>query len=125
MNRENEELRRKLAELEQECFELTYERRRERKQGSGGDEELKQRIGALCQQVQTFMAAMKKLQRAVNNKERDLQEFKHDFEGAKKTLERMARENLERAKERLGRTVEEGHGRESLVDRQADNRNKS
>lgn len=51
------------------------------------NQELRNRLEKLCLQVQQFMLAMRRLQRAVNNKDKDIQDLKADFEKNKKQLE--------------------------------------
>jgi hypothetical protein len=46
----------------------------------------------LCLQVSQFLLAMRRLQRAVNNKDKDIQELKAEFERNKKALEMMVKE---------------------------------
>ena len=49
----------------------------------------------LCLQVSQFLLAMRRLQRAVNNKDKDIQELKAEFERNKKALEMMVKEAKE------------------------------
>ena len=55
----------------------------------------KSRIDSLCLQVQKFMFALKRLQRAVNNKDKDIQIYKTEFETNKKSLEGLVKETKE------------------------------
>lgn len=65
--------------------------------GGSENQDLKNRIDQLCLQIQQFLLAMRRLQRAVNNKEKDnIQELKAEFEKSKKQLEIMVKEVKER-----------------------------
>lgn len=46
----------------------------------------------MCLQIQQFLLAMRRLQRAVNNKDKDIQDLKADFEKNKKALEQMVKD---------------------------------
>ena len=50
----------------------------------------------MCLQIQQFLLAMRRLQRAVNNKDKDIQDLKADFEKNKKVLEQMVKDIRER-----------------------------
>jgi len=50
----------------------------------------------VCLQIQQFLLAMRRLQRAVNNKDKDIQDLKADFEKNKKVLEQMVKDIRER-----------------------------
>jgi len=63
---------------------------------SGETHNLKIKLDQLCLQVQQFMLAMRRLQRAVNNKDKDIQDLKADFERNKKLLEQMVKEVKEK-----------------------------
>ena len=67
------------------------------------NQELRTRIESMCLQVQKFMLAMRRLQRAVNNKEREIQDLKTDFERNKKVLETMVRELRDKGEEEMGK----------------------
>ncbi len=58
--------------------------------------EVKSRLDHLCLQVQQFLLAMRRLQRAVNNKDKDIQDLKGEFEKNKKQLELMVKEFREK-----------------------------
>lgn len=91
-----------MRDLEKECFQLTYYQQELQRRGGYNDpharenQELKSRLDHLCLQVQQFMLAMRRLQRAVNNKEKDIQDLKAEFEKNKKLLEQMVKEIKER-----------------------------
>lgn len=46
----------------------------------------------ICIAVQKFLLSMKRLQRAVNNKDRDIQIYKTEFENNKKGLETLIKD---------------------------------
>ena len=86
---ETNALRRRVNELERDLFNMT--------QGSGhfAPVALKMKVDELCLNVQRFLLAMKRLQRAVNSKDKDLQIYKVDFETSKKALEKLVRDTKE------------------------------
>ena len=101
--REKEDMKRRVKELEKECFQLTYYQQ-EFQRGRVGtsdpvsreNQELKTRTEQLCLSVQQFMLSMRRLQRAVNNKDKDIQDLKADFEKNKKLLEQMVKDIKEK-----------------------------
>jgi hypothetical protein len=100
--RENEDLKKRIRDLEKECFQLTYyQQELQRRGGSGTDpvsrenQEIRHKMEQLCLQVSQFLLAMRRLQRAVNNKDKDIQELKAEFERNKKALEMMVKEAKE------------------------------
>lgn len=100
--RENEDLKKRIRELEKECFQLTYyQQELQRRGGSGTDQvsrenqDIRHKMEQLCLQVSQFLLAMRRLQRAVNNKDKDIQELKGEFERNKKALEMMVKEAKE------------------------------
>lgn len=58
--------------------------------------ELKNKIDQLCIQVQKFMLSMRRLQRAVNNKDKEIQNLKGEFEKNKKILDQMVKDIKEK-----------------------------
>lgn len=50
------------------------------------------KIESLCLAVQKFLLSMRRLQRAVNSKDKDIQVFKVEFENNKKNLEALVKE---------------------------------
>lgn len=101
MVRENEELKKRIRDLEKECFQLTYYQQEMQRRGMPDPNqrenlEVKSRLDHLCLQVQQFLLAMRRLQRAVNNKDKDIQDLKGEFEKNKKQLELMVKEFREK-----------------------------
>lgn len=99
--RENDDLKRRIKDLEKECFQLTYYHQERSRAGTSDpvvreNQELKTRIEQVCLQIQQFLLAMRRLQRAVNNKDKDIQDLKADFEKNKKLLEQMVKDIRER-----------------------------
>jgi hypothetical protein len=56
---------------------------------------MRHKVEQLCLQVSQFLLAMRRLQRAVNNKDKDIKELKGEFERNKKALEMMVKEAKE------------------------------
>ena len=96
-----------MRELEKECFQLTYYQQEQLQRRGGTDlasrenQELRNKIEQLCLQVSQFLLAMRRLQRAVNNKDKDIQELKAEFERNKKALEVMVKEEQAARKNQL------------------------
>ena len=59
-----------MNELEMECFNLSY--KHSEIVGKSSDAKMKQILESICHNVQKFMVAMKRLQRAVNHKDQNL-----------------------------------------------------
>lgn len=88
--------------MEKECFQLTYyQQELQRRGGSGTDQvsrenqDMRHKMEQICLQVSQFLLAMRRLQRAVNNKDKDIQELKAEFERNKKALEMMVKDAKE------------------------------
>lgn len=71
LEKENKVLRKKVNELEMECFNLSYKHSEivGKSKEQGTDQKMKAILEQLCHNVQKFMVAMKRLQRAVNHKD--------------------------------------------------------
>jgi len=63
MQKENDLLRRKVNELEMECFNLSYKHSEilNAKTTTKIDPKMKELLGSICHNVQKFMVAMKRL----------------------------------------------------------------
>lgn len=95
-------MKKRIRDLEKECFQLTYyQQELQRRGGFGTDQvsrenqDIRHKMEQICLQVSQFLLAMRRLQRAVNNKDKDIQELKAEFERNKKALEIMVKEAKE------------------------------